>query len=186
MNKKAPLVKITDVITREVSLSSDQWSLLCLALERSTPMLPKTLWSSMEEISESIEKSFENKDGSETVITFKTELIDKWNESNPDEKIDRHDLEKSAIDCVEGLGEALSETMSEKRIDAIDHWKNNACEDISYYWNSSIFDESEIDFSEVFDPYDLIQAAVNTFNSEEGDSIVFKPEASSTQGKLPL
>ena len=186
MNKKAPLVKITDVITREVSLSSDQWSLLCLALERAIPMIPKPLWSSMEKISESIEKSFENKDGSETVIKFKTELIDKWNESNPDEKINRHDLEKSAIDCVEVLGEALSETMSEKRMDAIDHWKNNACEDISYYWNSSIFDESEIDFSEVFDPYDLIQAAVNTFNSEEGDSIVFKPEASSTQGKLPL
>ena len=92
--KKAPLVNVTEVITREVSLSSDQWSLLCLALERSTPMLPETLWSSMEEISESIEQSFENKDGSKTMIEFKTELIDKWNESNPDEKIHRHDLEK--------------------------------------------------------------------------------------------
>ena len=178
--KKAPLVKITEVITREVSLSSDQWSLLCLALERSTPMLPKTLWSSMEEISESIEQSFENKDGSKTMIEFKTELIDKWNESNPDEKIHRHDLEKSAMECIEGLGEALCETMSEKRMDALDHWKNNACEDISYYWNSSIFDESEIDFTEVFDPYDLIQATVNAFNSEEDSTISFKPEESST------
>ncbi len=65
-------------------------------------------------------------------------------------------------------------------MDAIDHWKNNACEDISYYWNSSIFDESEIDFTEVFDPYDLIQATVNAFNSEEDSTISFKPEESST------
>ena len=179
-------MKNPTLIKKEIQLSEDQWAFLFLSLERAIPMLPKPLWGSLEQIKESIEKSFEIKDGLKTEIKFKTELIDKWNKSNPDEKIDLDDLEESAIDCIEGLAVALSETMSEKRMDAIDRWKNNACEDITYYWNSSIFDESEIDFSDVLDPYDLIQTAVETFNSEEDNTIVFKPEAPSIQGELPV
>ena len=34
--------------------------------------------------------------------------------------------------------------------------------------------------------YKRITIVINTFNSEEGESIVFKPEVSSTQGELPL